>query len=290
MPVKDCETEIEGVATHYLRAGRTGSALVLLHGGSADSASLSWRPSMDLFSCSHRVFAPDLPGYGSSAKPALDYTVEYYTRFLSHFVQQLGLEGFSLVGLSMGGHIAGSFALQFPSLVEKLVLANSAGLGTRWHWQVLAKLMVKMPRLHERVRKMGNRQTLKLSLGKIVHNLEVITEDLIDEIAENAAARGAGRAWRSYLENEMNWSGFRNNLLDRLAEITQPTLIIHGSKDRLIPVEWATKAHQLIPDSRLCILEQCGHWPQREKSVEFHKAVLEFLEESRIARTMHKPG
>ena len=279
MLVKDGWTEIEGVATHYLRAGRTGSALILLHGGSADSASLSWRPSMDLFSCSHRVFAPDLPGYGSSAKPDLNYTVEYYTRFLSHFVQQLGLEErFSLVGLSMGGHIAGSFALQFPSLVEKLVLANSAGLGTQWHWQLLAKLMVKMPRLHNRVREMGNRQTMKLSLGKILHNLEVITDDLIDETSKNVAARGAGRAWRSYLENEMNWSGFRNNLLDRLSEITQPTLIIHGSKDRLIPVRWATKAHRLIPDSRLCILEQCGHWPQRENSFEFHKAVMEFLE------------
>ncbi len=99
MPVKDYSTEIEGVATHYLRAGETGSALVLLHGGSADSASLSWRPSMDLFSRSHRVFAPDLPGYGLSAKPDLNYTVEYYTRFLSHFVQQLGLEErFSLAG------------------------------------------------------------------------------------------------------------------------------------------------------------------------------------------------
>jgi pimeloyl-ACP methyl ester carboxylesterase len=279
MPVKDCETEIKGVATHYLRAGGTGSALVLLHGGSADSASLSWRPSMDLFARSHRVFAPDLPGYGSSAKPDLNYTVEYYTRFLSHFVQQLGLEGFSLVGLSMGGHIAGSFALQFPSLVEKLVLVNSAGLGTQWHWRMLAKLMVKMPRLHKTVREMGNRQTMKLSLGKIVHNLEVITDDLIDEIARNAAARGAGRAWRSYLENEMNGSGFRNGILDRLSEITQPTLIIHGSKDRMIPVKWATKAHQLIPDSRLCILERCGHWPQREKPVEFHEAVLEFLDE-----------
>jgi len=278
MPIKDCETEIEGVATHYLRTEGTGSTLVLLHGGSADSASLSWRPSIDLFSRSHRVIAPDLPGYGSSAKPDLHYTVEYYTRFLSHFVQHLGLERFSLVGLSMGGHIAVAFALQFPSMVEKLVLANSAGLGTQWHWQVLAKLMVKMPRLHKRVRKMGNRGTMKLSLRRIVHNLEVITEDLMDEIAKNRAARSGGRAWRSYLENEMNWSGFRNNFLDRLSEITQPTLIIHGSKDRLIPVKWATKAHQLIPDSRLCILEQCGHWPQREKPVEFHKAVMEFLE------------
>jgi pimeloyl-ACP methyl ester carboxylesterase len=278
MPVKDCETEIEGVRIHYLKAGTTGSPLVLLHGGSADSASLSWRPTMDLFSRSHRVIAPDLPGYGSSAKPKLNYTVEYYTRFLSRFLQHVGLERFSLVGLSMGGHIAIAFALQFPSLVEKLVLASSSGLGTQWHWQLLARLMVKMPRLHQRMRKMGNRETIKLSLGKIVHNLEIISEDLIEEISENAAARGAGRAWRSYLENEMSWSGFQNNLLGRLGGITQPTLIIHGSKDRLIPVKWAKKAHHLIPDSRLYIFEQCGHWPQREKPLEFHEAVLGFLE------------
>ncbi len=279
MPAKDCETEIEGVQVHYLKAEGTGSALVLLHGGSADSASLSWRPTMDLLSRSHHVIAPDLPGYGSSGKPEQNYTVEYYTRFLSRFVQHVGLERFSLVGLSMGGHISLAFALQFPSLVEKLVVASGAGLGPKWYWQVLARLMVKMPQLHQRVRKMGNRETVKLSLGKIVHNLEIISEDLIDEIAENAAARGAGRAWRSYLENEMNWSGFQNDLPGRLGEITQPTLIIHGSKDRLIPVKWAKKAHHLIPDSRLCILEQCGHWPQREKPVEFHEVVLEFLDE-----------
>ena len=279
MLVKDGWTEIEGVAIHYLRAGETGSALVLLHGGSADSASLSWRLTMDLFSPSYSVIAPDLPGYGSSGKPEQNYTVEYYTRFLSRFLERVGLERVSMLGLSMGGHVALAFALQFPSLVEKLVVASSAGLGTQWYWQVLAQLMVKMPRLHQRVRKMGNRETIKLSLGKIVHNLEIINEDLIDEITENAAARGAGRAWRSYLENEMNWSGFENDFPGRLAEITQPTLIVHGSKDRLIPVKWAKKAHQLISDSRLCILEQCGHWPQREKPVEFHRAVLEFLAE-----------
>ena len=277
MPVKDCWTEIEGVATHYLGAGATGSPLVLLHGGGADSASLSWRPTMDRFSQNYRVIAPDLPGCGQSAKPDLDYTVNYYTRFLNHFVQDLGLEHFFLVGLSMGGHISLGFTLQFPALVERLVLVNSAGLGTQWHWQVLAKLLVKVPRLHGSIRKFWSRETIRLSLRNIVHDPEVITEDIIDEISENAAARGAGRAWRSYLENEMNWSGFQNNFLDRLSEIAIPTLIVHGSKDRLIPVKWAKKAHQLMPDSKLCILEQCGHWPQREKPGEFHEAVLEFL-------------
>ena len=101
---------------------------------------------MDRFSQNYRVIAPDLPGCGQSAKPDLDYTVNYYTRFLNHFVQDLGLEHFFLVGLSMGGHISLGFTLQFPTLVERLVLVNSAGLGTQWHWQVLAKLLVKVPR------------------------------------------------------------------------------------------------------------------------------------------------
>lgn len=278
MPIKDCWTEIEGIRTHYLESGGAGSTLILLHGGSADSASLSWRPLMDLLSGSYRVIAPDLPGYGSSAKPERDYSVDYYVRFLGRFFENLDLERFCLVGLSMGGHISLAFSLQFPSSVEKLILVNSAGLGARWHWRLLARLMVKMPRIHQGVRQMGNRRTIRFALRRILYNRQIITEDLVDEIARNAAASGAGRAWRSYLENEMTWSGFCNDLLTRLSEITPPTLIIHGFQDRLIPVIWARKAHELVPDSRLCILEQCGHWPQREKPDEFRRAVLQFLE------------
>ena len=279
MLVKDYWTEIKGVATHYLAAGATGSPLVLLHGGSADSASLSWRPTMGLLSQTCRVIAPDLPGYGQSARPKLDYTVEYYTQFLHHFVQNLGLTQFSLVGLSMGGQVSLGFTLQFPTAVEKLVLVSSAGLGTEWHWQILAKLMVKMPRFHGTVRKIASRdrEMIEFSLRNIIYDPEVITQDLVEEILQCMVARGAGRAWRSYLENEMDWSGFRNNFLHRLAEITTPTLIVHGSNDRLIPVKWAKRAHQLFPTSTLCILEKCGHWPPRENPIEFSGAVLEFL-------------
>ena len=144
MLVKDCWTEVEGVATHYLRAGGTGSALVLLHGGELPiRLPFPGDPTMDLFSRSHRVIAPDLPGYGASAKPDLNYTVEYYTRFSQPLGPAAGSGAFFPGGLSMGGHIAVVFALQFPSMVEKLVLADSAGLGTQWYWQVLGKLMVK---------------------------------------------------------------------------------------------------------------------------------------------------
>ncbi|MDA2928271.1 alpha/beta hydrolase [Acidobacteria bacterium AH-259-G07] len=278
-PAKDHWIEIDGVGIHYLAAGETGSCVVLLHGGSADSASLSWWSSIGPFSQAYRVFAPDLPGYGKSDKPNINYTTEYYTHFLERFVQNLGLNQFCLVGLSMGGQISLNFTLQFPQRVEKLVLVSSAGFGTRLRWQILAKLMVKMPWLHARVRKVASRsrETIKLILRYIVYNSEVITEDLAEEIFAAISTPGTGRAWRSYLENEMDWSGFRSNFLSRLGEITVPTLVVHGSDDKLVPVKWARTAQKLIPDSRLCILQQCGHWPQREKPVEFHRAALNFL-------------
>lgn len=279
MLVRDFWTEVGGVRTHYLAAGATGRPLVLLHGGGTDSASLSWRPSMGLFSQTCRVIAPDLPGYGQSPRPRVDYTIEYYTEFLNHFVHALGLSEFSLVGLSLGGHIAASFTLQFPSTIERLVLVDSAGLGTQWHWRTLAWLMVRMPEVPDTVWRMAGRSrpAIRFSLRNIVHDPQVITEEIVTEISQTIATHGAGRAWRSYVEHEMDWSGFRNNFLNRLAEITLPTLIVHGSHDRLVPVKWAKRAHQLIPDSKLCILEKCGHWPPREKPIEFTGAVLEFL-------------
>ncbi len=295
MVVREFWTEIGGVRTHYLAAGSTGRPVVLLHGGGTDSASLSWHSSMGLFSQTCRVIAPDLPGYGESARPGVDYTIEYYTDFLNHFVQDLGLNEFSLVGLSLGGHIAASFTLQFPSTAEKLILVSSAGLGTRWRWRTLARLMVKMPTFYDTVRKIAvrSRPAIRCSLRNLVHDPQVITEELVTEISQSIATSGGGQAWSSYVEHEMDWSGFRNNLLNRLAEITSPTLIVHGSNDRLIPVKWAKKAHQLIPDSQLSVFEKCGHWPPREKPIEFTGAVLKFLfqdvEDARITVSPYGP-
>ena len=279
MLIQDSWIEIEGVQIHYLSGGRGQCPLILLHGGSADSASLSWRPSIDAFSRAYRVIAPDLPGFGLSDKPRIDYDLQYWTRFLSHFTQKLDLTQFYLVGLSLGGQISLSFTLQFPSTVKKLVLVDSAGIGTQLRWRILGRLLVKVPGLQARIRKAAfrSRETIKLSLRTFVHNQEIITEDLLDEISETIAIPGSGRAWRSYLENEMDYSGFRHSFLNRLGEITLPTLIVHGANDKLISVKWAKQAHRLIPDSELCILEQCGHWPPREKTAEFNHRVLEFL-------------
>src|SRR5258708_36167471 len=85
-----------------------------------DSASISWGAGIGPLSAHHRVFAPDLPGYGESDKPAVEYTLDYYARFLDHLLDALHLDKASLVGLSLGGGIALSFTLNYPTRVDRL--------------------------------------------------------------------------------------------------------------------------------------------------------------------------
>ena len=281
MLAEDNWIEIDGVQVRYLSGGEGPSTLVLIHGGGADSASLSWGQGIDELSSSCRVIAPDLPGFGESDKPEIDYTLDYYTRFVERFTQELNLKSFSLGGLSMGGQISLNFTLQFPFAVRKLVLVGSAGLGTKLRWQVLGRLGGEFPALQESVRKTAVRspETIRRSLQLFLHNPELVTDDLVNEISRALAVPGAGRAWRSYLAHEMDYWGFRHVFLGRLAEITLPTLILHGANDQFIPLKWAKKAHQLLPNSKLHVFPECGHWLPREKTTEFTARVLEFLAE-----------
>jgi pimeloyl-ACP methyl ester carboxylesterase len=100
--IKDTWLEIDGLRIHCFVAGESGSPVILLHGGGLDSATISWRASIGSLSAHQRVFAPDLPGYGQSDKPAVEYTLDYYVNFLAHFMDALHLDKASLIGLSLG--------------------------------------------------------------------------------------------------------------------------------------------------------------------------------------------
>jgi len=106
-----------------------GSPLILLHGGANDWS--DWKSNIVSLSQYYRVYIPDLVGYGLSDRPKVDYTMSYFVDFLYNFTQALEVERASLVGYSLGGGIALSFTLRFPSKVEKLILVDSMGLGEK---------------------------------------------------------------------------------------------------------------------------------------------------------------
>ena len=75
----------------------------------------------------------------------------------------------------------------------------------------------------------------------------------------------------------MGWRGLSTDFADRLGELRAPTLIVHGEHDRAVPVAWARRAHERIPDSELHVLPSCGHMPPRERPEEFNEVVRCFL-------------
>src|SRR5215212_8927099 len=124
--VEEQNVEVGELSIRYLSAGE-GPPLVLLH-GAGDSA-LDWRWVMPALAANHRVYAPDLPGSPDSARPAVDYSPAFFERFVSGFVDALGIAQATFVGSSLGGLIALRLAFSDPACMGALVLADSAGLG-----------------------------------------------------------------------------------------------------------------------------------------------------------------
>ena len=145
--------EVDGLWTHYLPAEEAGSPVLHLHGGGLDSASLSWKYTIGPITRQRRVFAPDWPGFGRSDSPRTPWAIQNYITFLGHFVERVGLDRASLVGISLGGAIAIGFALRSPERVAKLVLVDSYGLGGEvpggWTAYLAAYLFVRLPLVTE---------------------------------------------------------------------------------------------------------------------------------------------
>jgi pimeloyl-ACP methyl ester carboxylesterase len=278
---KDTWLEVDGLRIHCFVAGETGSPVMLLHGGGLDSALLSWGQVISPLSDHHRVFAPDLPGYGQSDQPAIQYTMDYYLTFLAHLLDALHLEQISLAGLSLGGGIALGFALRFPARVEKLVLVAPYGILDKVSAHKWGYLYVRLPYLDElsywlvgRSRRLV-RWTL---LAGLIYNPQRLSPEIVEEVYRVAREPGAGKAFISFQRSEVLWNGLRSNFIDRLHEITAPTLLIRGAADAAVPLSHVQHAHELIKGSELYIMQECRHWPQGEKPEEFNRVVLNFLD------------
>src|SRR5438105_8474615 len=142
--------DLGSLRVHHMCGGR-GPAVLFVH-GLGSSGYMEWRRALEPTAAGHRVFAPDLPGYGRTDKPRARYTIPYFARFISRYMEDRGLRSAALVGTSLGGRIALEVALEEPRLVRKLVLVNTLGLG-RPHVRMsqMAYGLVTLPRVGEAV-------------------------------------------------------------------------------------------------------------------------------------------
>src|SRR5260370_25186259 len=117
---------IDGVNIHYV-CGGSGAPLVLVH-GLGSSAAVEFYYNLEPLAAHHRVLAIDLPGFGKSDKPMLQYTIELFVKAVRDLMTSEGLERAAVMGVSIGGRVAVGLALDSPELVARLVLVDALGV------------------------------------------------------------------------------------------------------------------------------------------------------------------
>jgi len=273
---QDRDIKIGNINTRYWAEGDNGSNVILIHGLGA-SVDI-WMHNILAIAERHRVYAPDLVGFGRSDKPDVKYSPSYMAAFINDFMKALNIENACFMGLSLGGGVALQYQFQFPGNVQRLVLVDSAGLGRE---MPLAMRLATVPVMGELMLS-PSRAGMAFVLKQLVYDPAVITNDLIDLYFELNFSQGAAKTVLSVLRACATIRGGRADVLDpiikNLDNIKIPTLIIWGREDRLFPVGHACFAREKIPDSYLYILDQCGHMPNFERPDEFNSVVLNFLD------------
>lgn len=260
-------------------AGQSDVPLVLLHGGGSDSARLSWGPTLERLAPWYRVIAVDWPGYGESPLPDWPVNMGRLIDCLEILRDSLDLEHMHLAGISMGGGAAIGYALGHPERVASLSLVDSYGLQSHAPMHYLSGILLFTPGLVPLSWSLmrHNRSLAQRALAQIFHDPSRITPELVDELHAELQRPHAGKAFLSFQREELHFDGLRSNFMDRLPEIRCPALIVHGENDSLVPVACAHEAATHIPNARLDIIDDCGHWPQREHPGAFHDALGAFL-------------
>lgn len=252
-----------GAKINYVELGDASKPKVILLHGLGGSLG-NWATNTAALAANYHVFALDQVGFGKSDKPFMKYRVAMYVDFLDKFMSELKIEKASLVGNSMGGWVAGLMAIKYPNRVEKIVLADAAGI-------------VPANYSEADVYQLNNstRDEIRANLKRIFATPALQNnEALVDQFLTQRVMTNDGGTTNALIESIKRKEDFLNG---RLGEIKKPTLIIWGKQDGLLPVADAYTFNKGIAGSELIVFDGCGHVPQFEKALDFNKAVLAFL-------------
>lgn len=252
-----------GAKINYVELGDPAKpAVIFLHGLGGSLG--NWQTNTTAFAQNYHVVALDQIGFGKSDKPSLKYRAATYVDFLDKFMAELKIERASLVGNSMGGWIAALMAIKYPNRVEKIVLADAAGI-------------IPASFNEADIYQLNNstRDEIRANLKKIFANSVLQNNELlVDQFLTQRVLTNDGYTINSLIDSIKRKEDFLNA---RLGEIKKPTLIIWGKEDGLLPVADAYTFNKGIAGSELVIFDGCGHVPQFEKAADFNRAVLAFL-------------
>ena len=251
----------------FLEGGK-GDPILLVHGFTADKD--HWTLFSKFLTPRYRVIALDLPGFGESSRlETASYDITSQVKRLDKIVTAMGLKSFHIAGNSMGGWIAGKYAVEYPLKVLSLTLLDTGGVVS-CEKSELRKLIDK-----------GENPLLVDSIEGFERNMNFAFEKppaIPWGIKRYLAKRAVlNRNFNTKIFNDIIRAGY--SLESDLHRIKTRTLIIWGDKDRLIHISCVDVLLRGIKDSRAIILKECGHLPMVERAEETAGYYGEFLKD-----------
>ena len=253
-------TVVDGYRIHYYAMGPAkGEVVVLVHGLGGESE--DWENLAPYIAkAGYRVYIPDLPGYGRSARPKdFSYSVTDEAKVVVGFLDVLGLKRVDLGGWSMGGWIVQILAAKHPERVQRLMLFDSAGLSVKPDWNTKLFTPVSALQLDE---------LDKLLMPNPPHLPGFVARDVLRVSREHA--------WviRRALDSMLTGRETTDKLLPQLR---MPVLIVWGEVDHITPLSQGEEMHQFIPQSELDVIGGCGHLAPRECAGKVAPFVINFV-------------
>ena len=257
----------------YYEAGQ-GHPVIMLHGtGPGATGWSNFYPNIGPLSEKYHAIAMTFPGWGESSEfdPSTEPRTKVNARAVKQLMDELGLEKAALVGNSMGGMCVQQFAVDYPERLSHFITMGSPAPGPNafqvggWSegMQVLREAYAD-----------PSPENFRRLVRVMVYDSSFVTDELV-KARSDAALKN-----RTHLENWLkpNAGGLNVKLIEDLAKVTTPALIIQGRDDRTVPMEGSIRLLGMLPNSRLVVFNHCGHWAQIEYAAEFNKLVALFIE------------
>ena len=264
-----------GMRFHYLEWGNPDNPPMLLLHGFAQTCH-SWDFVALGFSDNYRVIVLDQRGHGDSDWAADgDYSPETQQKDISGVVNELGLENFVLMGLSMGGRNSFTYAANNSGKVKALVVVDAAPQNMQQGTQNIRSFVQQDDELDsvdafvERVLQYNPRRDPQQVRGSILHNLKELPNGKWTWKYDRAL-RSPGRRMGSDAETEKRLWGY-------LETLQCPTLLVRGGASDIVAMDTADRMHKAIPNSRIATIEGAGHLVMGDSPSGFQAAVTEFL-------------
>jgi pimeloyl-ACP methyl ester carboxylesterase len=262
--------QANGIQIHYVTQGE-GTPVILLHG--FPEFWIAWRHQIPALAKHFQVIVPDLRGYGQTERPSkvADYNISLLAADIECLIKALGFENAHIIGHDWGGAIAWNLALQYPEVVDRLVVLNSPhpvifSKALRSNFRQILKswyiFFFQLPHIPELIFRMNTQNMIRGLLRNSTIQKDTFSDTDIEHYVKALNEPGAMTAALNYYR-----AAFRKrNSITRVKKIDAPTLLIWGEKDIALGKELTYDMESLFtgPFSIEYILN-CGHFVNEEQ-------------------------